>query len=150
MTRAQRRSAAALLFAGLALLGGCVERTITITSDPAGALVYLNDDEVGRTPLTVPFTYYGVYDVRLEHEGFAPLWTKQEAKAPWWENPGPDFVGEMIPRNKSKFAWHYQLTPQGPIDTAAMIDRARQLRATLLPANVEPTTRPANDDTANR
>lgn len=49
-------------------LTGCIERTITITSEPSGSLVHLNDEEVGRTPLTVPFTFYGVYDVRLEHE----------------------------------------------------------------------------------
>ena len=47
---------------------GCVQRTISITSRPSGALVHLNDEEVGRTPLTVPFTYYGTYDVRLSHE----------------------------------------------------------------------------------
>ncbi|MCC5829414.1 MAG: PEGA domain-containing protein [Phycisphaeraceae bacterium] len=50
-------------------LGGCVRRTITITSEPSGALVHLNDQEVGRTPLTIGFTHYGVYDVRLTHEG---------------------------------------------------------------------------------
>ena len=48
---------------------GCVERLITVRSQPSGALVYLNDEEVGRTPVTVPFTFYGYYDVRLEHEG---------------------------------------------------------------------------------
>lgn len=48
---------------------GCVRRTITITSEPSGALVHLNDTEIGRTPVTVGFTHYGVYDVRLSHEG---------------------------------------------------------------------------------
>ncbi len=38
---------------------GCVQRTITITSDPPGALVWLNDREIGRTPLDVNFVYYG-------------------------------------------------------------------------------------------
>jgi hypothetical protein len=58
-----------LLLIALVCLGGCIRRSITITSQPAGALVWLNDEEIGRTPVTVPFTYYGVYDVRLEHEG---------------------------------------------------------------------------------
>ncbi|MCX5658949.1 MAG: PEGA domain-containing protein [Planctomycetota bacterium] len=139
------RSLAGLLLGGcLALAAGCVERTITITSEPDGALVYLNDEEVGRTPLTVPFLYYGVYDVRLEHEGFAPLWTKHEAKSPWWETPGPDLVAEAVPQNKSKFNWHFELTPLGPLDTEALVDRARQLRATLQPVNVDPTTQPAD------
>ncbi len=57
------------VLAAAAGLTGCVERTITVTSDPSGALVYLNDTEIGRTPVTVPFTFYGTYDVRLEHDG---------------------------------------------------------------------------------
>ena len=54
----QRLSAFALTL-GLLILSGCVDRTISITSTPSGALVYLNDEEVGRTPLVTPFTFYG-------------------------------------------------------------------------------------------
>ncbi len=64
-----RAQFASLLLLALCLLTGCVERLITVKSTPAGALVYLNDEEVGRTPVTVPFKFYGTYDVRLEHEG---------------------------------------------------------------------------------
>jgi hypothetical protein len=124
------------LFALLALTlaaatGGCVERTISITSEPTGALVYLNDEEVGRTPLTVPFTFYGTYDVRLEHEGYQPLWTQQRAKAPWWEAPGPDLLAEAKPHNKTEQVWHFKMQPEGEVDQAALIDHARQLRAML-------------------
>lgn len=133
-------SAALALGAGLTLASGCVERTITINSEPQGALVYLNDEEVGRTPLTVPFTYYGVYDVRLEKQGYAPLWTSHAAKAPWWETPGPDIFAELLPGTKSKFLWRFDLVPEGPMDNEAMVDRARQLRATLGPS---PATHPA-------
>jgi len=64
--------------AGVFALVGCVERTITITSEPSGALVHLNDEEIGRTPVTVPFRFYGVYDVRLTHE---PVWTAEPEAA---------------------------------------------------------------------
>ena len=41
-----------LLGLALAILQGCgVQRTLQIESDPPGALVYLNGDEVGRTPM---------------------------------------------------------------------------------------------------
>lgn len=113
-------------------LTGCVERTITITSDPSGALVHLNDEEVGRTPVTVPFTFYGTYDVRLEAEGYQPLWTAQEADAPWWEFPGPDLVAEAIPDAESHLTWHFDLEPATPaeqVDPDRLLDRARQLRA---------------------
>jgi DUF971 family protein len=118
---AGRVSAVAL---ALLALAGCVERTITITSEPDAALVYLNDEEVGRTPLTVPFTFYGVYDVRLEHDGCRPLWTKKKAQAPWWETIGPDLVAEMIPGNKAEQRWHFKLEPSPPDDVDALFHRA--------------------------
>jgi hypothetical protein len=128
-----------MLAAALLLLTGCVERTIKITSEPEGALVYLNDEEVGRTPLSVPFTFYGTYDVRLEAEGFAPLWTQQEAKAPWWEAPGPDLVAEAVPHNQTEQNWHFKMQPAANPDADAVISRARQLRATLAqPAATQP------------
>ena len=54
----------------LSMAGGCLERTVTITSDPEGALVTLNDQQIGRTPVETGFRYFGVYDVRLELEGY--------------------------------------------------------------------------------
>lgn len=121
-----------ILMLGLFTLTGCVQRQITITSDPPGALVYLNDEEVGRTPLTVPFTFYGTYDVRLEADGYEPLWTSQKAKAPWWEAPGPDLVAEMVPNNKVQLDWHFTMQPAVAADgqdVDLLKDRARQLRA---------------------
>jgi len=108
---------------------GCVERLIMITSEPSGALVYLNDDEVGRTPLTVPFTFYGTYDVRLEANGYDPLWTKKKATAPWWETPPVDLLAEAVPRAKSHLKWHFQMEAEAPEDEEALLRRARQLRA---------------------
>ena len=126
-----------LLTAGV-LMTGCVERTITITSDPPGALVYLNDEEVGRTPVTVPFTFYGTYDVRLEHEDFQPLWTQKKADAPWWETPGPDLVAEAIPNNKSELRWHFEMQQRSPADESALLDRARQMKSSLQPPAPQP------------
>lgn len=111
------------------LLTGCVERTISITSEPAGALVFLNDEEVGRTPLTVPFTFYGTYDVRLEKEGYQALWTKQKANGPWWEAPGPDLFAEAIPGARSELKWNYQLVKLPEDDRESLLQRAQQMRS---------------------
>lgn len=113
---------------------GCVERTISITSDPSGALVHLNDTEVGRTPLRVPFTHYGRYDVRVELDGHKPLNTTADADAPFWEYPGPDLVAEAIPGMESRIEWHFNLepaTPPGQVDAQAILDHAQQMRALL-------------------
>lgn len=131
-------------------VAGCVERTISITSEPVGALVYLNDEEVGRTPVRVPFQFYGVYDVRLEKEGYAPLWVEQRAKIPWWEAIGPDLVAEMVPNAKSEVAWHFTMTPLpmedgvNATDVDALLERARAMGQQT--AGIQgPTTRPAGD-----
>ncbi|MEX2671370.1 MAG: PEGA domain-containing protein [Phycisphaeraceae bacterium] len=130
------------LFA-VVLAGGCVQRTITVTSDPPEALVYLNDVEVGRTPLRVPFTFYGVYDVRLEREGYETLQTATEAEAPWWETPGPDLVAEALPGDQHvNLHWHYDLSPSEPIDPDELLDHARQLRSTF-----DPRHRDAGEET---
>ena len=111
---------------------GCIQRTVTITSDPPGSLVYLNDEEIGRTPVTVPFTFYGVYDVRLEHDEFHPLWTSQKADAPWWEAPGPDLVAELF-GPKGELNWYFEMEPLPPVVSEdALVDRAGQLRASLI------------------
>lgn len=116
----------------LVLLCGCVQRTITIESNPPGALVHLNDVEVGRTPTTVPFKFYGVYDVRLEKDGYQTLSMAQKAEAPWWEAPGPDLFAELLPGDHEvNLRWHYELEPSQAVDDAALIDRASQLRAKL-------------------
>ncbi|MCC6682894.1 MAG: PEGA domain-containing protein [Phycisphaeraceae bacterium] len=118
----------------LPAVAGCVQRTISITSQPSGALVYLNDEEVGRTPVTVPFTYYGIYDVRLTADGCQPLWTKQKAVAPWWEVPPVDLAAEAVPHGKAELHWHFDLataTPSEEVDTQQLIDHAEQLKAKM-------------------
>jgi len=126
------RSTFALAMLGLTFgLTGCVQRTISITSQPDGALVHLNDEEVGRTPLRVPYLFYGTYDVRLEKDGCKPLWTKQKTKAPWWETPGPDLIAEMIPNNKVEQNWHFELETITPAEEEALISRAQTMRDSI-------------------
>src|SRR3954453_16159500 len=91
--------ALALLAAAALGLTGCVERKITIGSDPPGAILLLNDVEVGRTPVTVPFTTYGDYDIRLRYEKNVGtpdnpkivryyLHTHRKTSMPWYETIG--------------------------------------------------------------
>ena len=46
-------------------LGGCVERKLTINTEPQGAVVFLNDEEIGTSPVTASFEWYGDYNVRI-------------------------------------------------------------------------------------
>jgi len=115
--------------AGLCLNAGCVKRTMRITSDPSGALVWVNDREVGRTPVDVGFVHYGTYDVRLVKEGCEPLLTFGRANPPLWDVIPLDLVAEVVPFElESTVRWHYTLEPKND-DRAALIDRARDVRA---------------------
>ncbi len=133
------RSIALIAMAGLLAGTGCIQRSIRIDSEPRGALVYLNDVEIGRTPTSVPFTFYGTYDVRLEKAGHQTLNTTQKAKAPWYDQPGPDLLSEIAPwRTNLQLEWFFQLDQTQPIDEALTVERARDLRAQLNTPTVEP------------
>ena len=108
---------------------GCVDRTLVITSTPPGALVWVNDREVGRTPVRTAFTYYGTYDVRLVREGFEALQSEGRAVAPWWDRPIVDLVAEVMPeRYESMVSWHFHLQPRDD-DRGVLVERARSMRS---------------------
>jgi hypothetical protein len=122
---------AAMLCGLMAALTGCVERTIRITSEPSGALVWLNDREIGRTPVDVEFVHYGTYDVRLELAGHEPVHTFGEANAPLWDAVGFDLFAELAPFElQSNVDWHFTLEPEQS-DQQQLIERARDTRSQL-------------------
>ncbi len=150
---------------GAMSLTGCVDRRIVVTTEPAGALVYINDLEVGRTPLQTSFLYHGWYDVRVELEGYEVLRTEAEAAAPVYEWPPIDLVAEALPmkiRNRQR--WHFVLSPlaeaalTGEEAERLLAERARAMRAELaatprpkasaLPAPTEEFDDPGSDDGA--
>ncbi|MFM9957762.1 MAG: PEGA domain-containing protein [Phycisphaerales bacterium] len=129
-------------FAALALLSGCQDRRLFITSEPAGARVILNDAEVGTTPCEVNFTYFGVYDVRLRKDGFEPLVTTAKAEAPVHEWPGVDLAAMAVPvEKKTRIEWHFTLSPE-VIDDAALLSRAAEMHGRAsMPETDSPLTK---------
>lgn len=151
--RAPRAGAARPRSAGVTapLLGlclaasGCVDRTIRITSDPTGAIVWLNEREVGRTPVEVGFVHYGDYAVRLEREGCEPLVTHARATPPVWDLPGPDLVAELLPmRVRSRIDWNFVLQPEQR-EREPLIERARALRQDVESQETGPAAPSAGD-----
>ncbi|MBL8761807.1 MAG: PEGA domain-containing protein [Phycisphaerae bacterium] len=109
----QRRKSTAIVLALAAtafVLPGCLTRRITVTSNPAGATVWLNDAEVGRTPLSTDFTYYGDYDVRVKLEGYEPINQRMTAEIPLHEVPPFDLIAEAVPSKiDHEVKWHFDL-----------------------------------------
>ena len=113
---------------------GCVRRTVTITTDPQGATVHLNDEDIGTTPVTVAFTWYGDYDVVIRHEGYETLSTHHQLERPWYQFPPIDFVAEvLIPATiTDRRAMHFDLEPRQPVDRDQLVRDAVEFRERTL------------------
>jgi hypothetical protein len=102
-----------VLMAGL--LSGCggVQRDLTIDTVPPGALVTLNDEEIGLSPVTVSFNWYGDYSVRITKPGFETLNTHRELKAPWYDCFPFDFIASFCwpARTTDSYEWTFELNP---------------------------------------
>lgn len=136
MIRAPRRFFTLVtLPATLLALGGCVERNLRINSDPQGARVFVNDREVGVTPVKLSFLWYGDYDIILRRPGFQTLKTHHHVSAPWYEHPPIDLVAEcLIPVTiKDEHVLPtYRLEPAPTPAVDEVVQRAVQLRAQAL------------------
>ena len=122
---------------------GCVgvRRELTVQSEPAGALVYINDEEVGRTPLTHEFIYYGTMDVKLRKDGYETLADTPKVWSPWWQIPPIDLVAEALSLT-DRHQLSYELTPkvQGA-PPEELVRRGEELRTRLQSSEVrKPTT----------
>jgi hypothetical protein len=135
------------LAAGLICVGCAkVQRTMSIDTDPEGALVFMNDQEIGRTPVTRDFIWYGWYDVTIRKDGYKTLTTRARVIAPAWQWPPFDLAAEFSPaRLKDKHNLSFRLEPEGEQPTTdEMLGRAEQLRVQLQGSEFSknPSTRP--------
>lgn len=136
--KAYRGGLAVVFFAAGAIGGGCVRRTVAINTDPQGARVWLNDREVGTSPVSVDFTWYGDYDVVIRHPGeekkYATLKTNHRLNPPWYQQPGIDFVVEVL----WPFTVHdrqemfFTLEPMAEVKQDQLIEQATQFRERTL------------------
>ena len=112
-----------------AALGGCVEREMKITTEPAGALVYVSDREVGRTPLSLPFTWYGDYDVLIRMNGYQTLRANADISPPWYEVPPLDLLSHMAPWTyRDQRYLHYKLEKQEQLTDEQWIKQAEEMK----------------------
>src|SRR4249919_501083 len=73
-----------------------VRRRLNVNSNPQGALVYVDNQQIGTTPCSVDFTYYGTREIRLIKPGFETLTVNQPIPAPWYQYTPIDFVSENL------------------------------------------------------
>ncbi len=127
-------SLAKSLIACLALfaLTGCVERKLTINTQPQGAIVWLNDEEIGFSPVTVEFSWYGDYKVRAEKDGYDILSTHRVLKAPYYDGFPIDFFAEILwpGQIRDHYEWDFDLAPYTPASRPDLIMAAQKMKNT--------------------
>jgi hypothetical protein len=130
-SRARQLLTACLVLVGPLLCAGCVERRYTLRTDPPGALAIVNGEEIGQTPVSRSFYYYGDREITFILDGYETRTVIQPMKAPWWDNMFTEFFTEnLVPftlRDEREF--RYQLMPATSPVAADLRDRAEQLRA---------------------
>ena len=103
---------------------------MTVRSNPPGALLYVDDYEVGVTPVSTNFTYYGTRKMRLVKDGYETLTVMQSIPPPWYEYVPLDFVAEnFVPGQiRDQRCLDFQLKPQLVVPTEQLLSRAEELR----------------------
>ncbi len=119
-----------LAFASVGILSGCVERRYTIRSNPPGASVIVNGEEIGPTPVSRSYTYYGDREITLMLDGYETQTVIQPMKAPWWDNMITEFFSEnLVPyQMRDEREYTYQMKPATVPKQEELVGRAQDLR----------------------
>jgi len=123
----------ALSMFAIIVLTGCVERELTIDTEPQGALVELNDEQIGISPVTVSFNWYGDYCVRIRKEGYETLNTNRMLKGPWYDYFPFDFFAQIVNPNRivDSYEWTFELSSRQQISRDELIRNAQELKSQL-------------------
>jgi len=142
------RRVALLTACAVVMAAGCVQRRMTIRSNPPGALVYVDDYQLGTTPVSHDFVYYGTRKIRLVKDGYETLTVRQPFPVPWYEIFPLDFVTEnLIPWEvRDERVVDLAMQPAASTPPELVVSRAEQVRlaAGSLPAAApQPVVQPS-------
>lgn len=57
-------------------------------------MVLVDGREIGYSPASVDFTYYGTREITLIKDGYETLTTLQSYEKPWYQYPGVEFFSD--------------------------------------------------------
>jgi hypothetical protein len=107
-----------------------VRRRLTIRSNPSGALVFIDDQEIGVTPVSTSFIYYGTRKIQLIKDGYETVTVLRTFKPPWYQWAGIDFITENLVRSefRDERLIEFKLTPLRIKTNKELVERGIQLR----------------------
>lgn len=114
----------------LANNSGCVQRRMLIRSQPEGAMVTIDRQAIGQTPVSVPFTYYGTREIQLEKDGYQTIQVRQRLRPPWYEVFPLSFLSNHFAMREVRDVRRldFELIPKVQVSEYQLIERANQLR----------------------
>jgi len=113
-------------------INGCADRKIIVNSEPEGAKVSLDNELKGITPCSIPFTYYGKREVRLQKEGYQSFKTDVSINPPFIHVFPFDLLLIFLPYPLTDYhTFSYKLTKYEEIDVAKVLERGRELKKYL-------------------
>jgi hypothetical protein len=96
-----------------------------------GALVRVNNQEVGQTPFSTGFTYYADREIQLVKDGYETATIIQPMPAPPWDSLLVEFFVENLwpftMRDEREYV--YEMKPAREVTTEEMVQRAQQVRS---------------------
>jgi hypothetical protein len=127
-------------------VSGCVRRRLTVRSAPAGASVYIDEQPIGETPVSVPYVYYGTRKIQLVKDNFETLTVKQTFNPPWYQYPVIDFVTENLwPWElRDERVLDFAMVPQVIVPTERLLENAQQLRDSAGQGAIAPLVAPGD------
>lgn len=130
MVRRMRAPFLAIILAATIVAPGCVQRRMTIRSNPPGALVYVDDYELGTTPVSHDFVYYGTRNIKLVKDGYETLTVRQPFPVPWYQYFPLDFVTEnLLPWEvRDERVVDLAMVPAASVPAESVVARAEQAR----------------------
>jgi len=126
-----RRTACLVISAlACAVFSGCVHRRMTVRTNPPGARVFAEGKEVGFTPVSLDFTYYGTREITLVKDGYETKTVYPKLKTPWYQYLPFEFVTDNLSPVKinNRHEFLYSLQPQSIISGDDIESRGWELR----------------------
>ena len=103
-------------------------------------MVIIDDQEIGMTPVSTYFTYYGTRKIKLIKPGFETATALENMRPPWYQIPPLDFFAENFAGReiRDERVLDFQLQPQRLISNQELLDRASALRGGALQGVITP------------
>jgi hypothetical protein len=119
---------------------------LTVRTDPPGALVSIDGQEIGTSPVATSFTYYGTRQFRVAKDGYETVNVQQNFQPPWYQVPIIEFFSENLwpGELRDERAVNFDLTPQRIVSAPEVLERADGLRNSQGQSPESPSSRLPN------